>query len=74
MSDIGAEAERLSRITYIYLRLTRLDSGVMETPTVVDVLPVMEQVLRMMGLVAQEKGTELTYRGGGHLHGAGQPG
>ena len=56
MSDIGAEAERLSRITEDLLRLTRLDSGVMETPTVVDVLTVMEQVLRMMGLVAQEKG------------------
>ena len=65
MSDIGAEAERLSRITEDLLRLTRLDSGVMETPTVVDVLPVMEQVLRMMGLVAQEKGTELTYRAEG---------
>ena len=33
----------------------------------------MEQVLRMMGLVAQEKGTELTYRAE-DLHGAGQPG
>ena len=65
VSDIGAEAERLSRITEDLLRLTRLDSGVMETPTVVDVLPVMEQVLRMMGLVAQEKGTELTYRAEG---------
>ena len=65
VSDIGAEAERLSRITEDLLRLTRLDSGVMETPTVVDVLPVMEQVLRMMGLVAQEKGTEPTYRAEG---------
>ena len=65
VADIGAEAERLSRITEDLLRLTRLDSGVMETPTVVDVLPVLEQVLRMMGLVAQEKGTELTYRAEG---------
>ena len=62
VSDIGAEAERLSRITEDLLRLTRLDSGVMEAPSVVDVLPVMEQALRMMNLVAQEKGTELTYR------------
>ena len=62
VTDIGAEAERLSRITEDLLRLTRLDSGVMEPPEVVDVLPVLEQAMRMMSLVAQEKGTELTYR------------
>ena len=65
VADIGAEAERLSRITEDLLRLTRLDSGVMEPPAVVDVLPVLEQVMRMMSLVAQEKGTELTYRSEG---------
>ena len=65
VADIGAEAERLSRITEDLLRLTRLDSGVMEPPAVVDVLPVLEQVMRMMSLVAQEKGTELTYRAEG---------
>ena len=65
VTDIGQEAERLSRITEDLLRLTRLDSGVLETPAVVDVLPVLEQVMRMMSLVAQEKGTELTYRAEG---------
>ena len=30
-----------------------------------DALPVLEQVMRMMSLVAQEKGTELTYRAEG---------
>ena len=65
VADIGAEAERLSRITEDLLRLTRLDSGVLEPPTVVDVLPVLEQVMRMMSLVAQEKGTDLTYRAEG---------
>ncbi|MDO4314783.1 MAG: HAMP domain-containing sensor histidine kinase [Oscillospiraceae bacterium] len=59
--DIGQEAERLSRITEDLLRLTRLDSGVLDAPTEVDVLPVLEQVMRMMGLVAQEKGVEMTY-------------
>ena len=59
--DIGQEAERLSRITEDLLRLTRLDSGVLEPPTVVDVLPVLEQVMRMMSLIAQEKGVDLTY-------------
>lgn len=61
VSDIGQEAERLARITEDLLRLTRLDSGVMGRPETVDVLPVLEQVMRMMNLVAQEKGVELTY-------------
>ena len=61
VSDIGREAERLSRITEDLLRLTRLDSGVMGQPEIVDVLPVLEQVMRMMDLVAREKGVELTY-------------
>ena len=65
VADIGAEAERLSRITEDLLRLTRLDSGVLDPPAVVDVLPVLEQVMRMMSLIAQEKGTELTYRSEG---------
>ena len=65
VTDIGQEAERLSRITEDLLRLTRLDSNVLERPVVVDALPVLEQVMRMMSLVAQEKGAELTYRAEG---------
>ncbi len=61
VSDIGREAERLSRITEDLLRLTRLDNGILEPMTEVDVLPVLEQVMRMMSLVAQEKGVDLTY-------------
>jgi len=61
VSDIGQEAERLARITEDLLRLTQLDSGAMGKPELVDVLPVLEQVMRMMNLVAQEKGVELTY-------------
>ena len=64
VTDIGQEAERLTRITEDLLRLTRLDSGVMEPPTAVDVLPVLEQVMRMMSLIAQEKGIDLTYEAG----------
>ena len=62
VTDIGQEAERLSRITEDLLQLTRLDNGVLEPPAVVDVLPVLEQVMRMMSLLAQERNTELTYR------------
>ena len=65
VSDIGREAERLSRITEDLLRLTRLDSGVLEPPAAVEVLPVLEQVMRMMNLVAQEKNVDLTYSASG---------
>ena len=55
VADIGSEADRLTRITEDLLRLTKLDSGVLEPVTAVNVLPVLEQVMRMMSLVAQEK-------------------
>ncbi|MEG0779937.1 MAG: HAMP domain-containing sensor histidine kinase [Oscillospiraceae bacterium] len=61
VSDIGEEALRLSRITEDLLRLTRLDSGVWEAPTAVELLPALQQVLRMMELVATEKAIRLTY-------------
>ncbi|WP_298031401.1 cell wall metabolism sensor histidine kinase WalK [uncultured Dysosmobacter sp.] len=61
VADIGREAERLTRISEDLLRLTRLDSGVLDPATAVEVLPVLEQVMRMMSLVAQEKNVDLTY-------------
>ena len=61
VADIGSEAERLSRITEDLLRLTKLDSGVVEQTVAVDVLPVLEQVMKLQSLVAQEKGLDLTY-------------
>ena len=62
VADIGEEAQRLTRITEDLLRLTRLDSDLLDAPETVEVAPVLEQVMRMMSLLAQEKGTELTYR------------
>lgn len=55
VSDIGQEAERLSRITEDLLRLTRLDSGVAETPERVGISPVLERVVKMLRPVADEK-------------------
>ena len=64
VSDIGWEAERLSRITEDLLRLTRLDSGVLDPAVVVDALPVLEQAMRMLSLLAHEKQADLTYDAG----------
>ena len=64
VADIGQEAQRLTRITEDLLQLTRLDSGLMQQATVVDVLPVLQQVLRMMELVATERDITLTYEAG----------
>ncbi|MPM69394.1 Adaptive-response sensory-kinase SasA [bioreactor metagenome] len=55
VADIGREADRLSRISEDLLRLTRLDGGAVPMPSEVDVAPVLEQVLRMMELVAEER-------------------
>ena len=59
VSDIGQEAERLSRITEDLLRLTRLDSGVAETPERVEISPVLERVVKMLRPVADEKGVSI---------------
>lgn len=62
VADIGAEAQRLTHITEDLLKLTRLDNDILDVPTEVDVEPVLEQVMRMASLLAQEQGVELTYR------------
>ena len=63
VSDIGREAERLTRITEDLLRLTRLDSGRTGETAPVEVEPVLERVMRMMSLVAGEKQVALVCTG-----------
>lgn len=60
VADIGAEAERLSRITENLLQLTRLDSNVLASADPVEVDAVLARVLRMMKLVAAEKQVEIS--------------
>ena len=60
VTDIGQEAERLSRITENLLRLTRLDSGAIQQAEVVEAAPVLERVMRMLRMVAIEKEVELS--------------
>ena len=65
VSDIGQEAERLSRITEDLLRLTRLDSGVLEKPSRIQVGPVLDRVVRMLRPVADEKAVDVETAGDG---------
>lgn len=59
VSDIGEEAGRLSRITEDLLRLTRLDNGAIQQAEAVAVQPILDRVVRMLHMVAEEKGVEL---------------
>jgi len=61
VTDIGREAERLTRITENLLRLTRLDSGAEQKAVIVPVSPVLERVVRMLGMVAREKNVTVSY-------------
>ena len=62
VADIGQEAERLSRITEDLLRLTRLDSDIMDQAVAEDVVPVLQRVLRTMDLLAEERGITISFR------------
>lgn len=54
VADIGREAERLTRISENLLRLTRLDSQAVQESYPVALRPVVEGVLRMLGMIAKQ--------------------
>ncbi|MBR6677525.1 MAG: HAMP domain-containing protein [Oscillospiraceae bacterium] len=62
ISDIGQEAERLSRITEDLLRLTRLDSDILAAAEQVDLEQMVRRVIRTMEILAEEKQIELSYQ------------
>ena len=62
VSDIGREAERLTRITENLLRLTRLDSAVVPEAQRVEVCPVLDRVVRMLSMVARDHNITLTHQ------------
>ena len=55
VGDIVQETDRLTRITENLLRLTRLDSGVIEPAQSIAVAPVIARAVRMLRLVADER-------------------
>jgi len=60
VSDIGMEAERLSRTTGKLMTLTRLDSDLQEEYAKVDMKESVEAALRMLKPLAQSRGLTLT--------------
>ncbi len=60
VSDIGREAERLTRISENLLRLTRLDSQALQPSYPVAIEPVAQRVLRMLKVIAREKDVTLS--------------
>ena len=59
VSDIGEEAERLTRISEKLLTLTRMDSGVPAAEEPVDCKAVVEKVAHMLSPLAAESGVAL---------------
>ncbi len=59
VSDIGEEAERLTRITEKLLALTRMDSGGGLERTPVSIAPVVERVRHMLLPLAQAEGIQI---------------
>lgn len=60
VSDIGSEADRLTRLSAKLLELTRLDTKLVEERTLTSVEPLADRVLRMLTPVARRQGIRLT--------------
>ncbi|SHH58015.1 Signal transduction histidine kinase [Sporobacter termitidis DSM 10068] len=59
VSDIGTEAERLSRTTEKLMSLTRLDANIVTARETVDVRSVITSTMRMLNPLAESRGLKL---------------
>ena len=62
VSDIGREAERLSRITEDLLQLTRIDNDAVPQAEREAVFPVLQRALHMIEVLAEERRISITYQ------------
>ncbi len=59
VGDIGDEAERLNRMTYKLLNLTRVDGDTEEESQIIPIGPTVRRAARRLGVIARESGVQV---------------